>query len=60
MWDVTVVAFLQSNIILMWHECGLPVLAQAARPQLAGAMVGLPELCDETNAIIFVIDMTHV
>lgn len=34
----------------MGHECGLPVLAQ-----LAGAVVGLPQLRDETNAMLFLL-----
>lgn len=50
-WDVTEVGFLRSVVFIMWQECGLPVLAQVAQPQLAGAVVGLPDLCDETNAM---------
>lgn len=38
----------------------LPVSAQVARPQLAGAMVGLPELCDETNAMLFLLLTWHM
>lgn len=37
------------------NECGLPVLAQ-----LAGAVVGLPQLRDETNAMLFLLLAWHV
>lgn len=53
-WDVPEVTFLQSNIILMWHECGMPVL------ELAGAVVTLPELCDETDAMLFLLLTWHM